>query len=911
MNERPMPAGVALPDEDALILPDAWRARIHPRRGGLPVPVAPVAAERADEPAARIGTCEEVVATLLEGAGTAAVPLLAHHLDRVEKDHREVLLAALSVIPSDAAFQTLVDRIGDAGIGTWLAAALGRFPARGLRLLAPVVDAGSANAERATDLVRRHAALAAAVLPGLPDNVQNTVGPLLEKADRVPDAPAKALPPILVAPPWTVRRTRPKQVVLNGLPRPAETSIAWEPGERERWAETADELDPRGGRWTDWEEAAHHFPSMHWYLQPRFLLHAPIEVARPLLSGWEPKYEWDSGDWARAAVARFELGMLPIALRMVEANVEGAAGALLPFRDGRVASLMARTLTRRKARRKHAVAWFERHGTAAVPHLLPAALGKAGAGRRDAEAALRLVASRHGTGAVPRAITGIARVHGDEAAAAIEALLTTDPLEILPAKMPVPGDWADPEELPQILLARRPRRALPAEAVRHLFTMLAISKPGEPYPGLDLVREACDRGSLAEFSWAVFQRWRRHGEMYGSPGKDEWALAQLGRLGDDETVRRLTPVIRSETRSGRTNAGLDALVDIGSDVALMHLHGIALKGRSRTLRARAQERVDRIAAERELTPERLADRLVPDFGLDADGGLTLDYGPRRFAVGFDERLMPQVKEEDGTPRKALPRPSASDDRDLASAAYQRFAALKKDVKAVAGDQILRLETALVTRRRWPAGEFRALFAEHPLVWHIARRLVWTIEGGGSFRIAEDRTFADVTDTVLDLPRSATVGIAHPLDLAGGPDAWAEVFADYEIVQPFEQLGRPVHTLRDEERAAGRLKRFEGLRLPTARTFGLREHIWRREQYGDGFQSVIWREAAPGRYVVIRLDPGVPVADAVDSVPEQRLEGVFVSDRKGLRAAPGPDARFGALDPVTASEILADLTRLTE
>ena len=45
-----------------------------------------------------------------------------------------------------------------------------------------------------------------------------------------------------------------------------------------------------------------------------------------------------------------------------------------------------------------------------------------------------------------------------------------------------------------------------------------------------------------------------------------------------------------------------------------------------------------VAEQRDLTPEELADRLVPDLGLDADGSLTLDFGPRAFRVGFDGSL---------------------------------------------------------------------------------------------------------------------------------------------------------------------------------------------------------------------------------------------------------------------------------
>ncbi|MCQ0018518.1 DUF4132 domain-containing protein [Actinomadura madurae] len=60
--------------------------------------------------------------------------------------------------------------------------------------------------------------------------------------------------------------------------------------------------------------------------------------------------------------------------------------------------------------------------------------------------------------------------------------------------------------------------------------------------------------------------------------------------------------------------------------------------------------------------------------------MTLDYGGRRFVVGFDEQLKPFVTDEDGKPRKSLPKPGVRDDETLAPAAYKRFADLKKEAR---------------------------------------------------------------------------------------------------------------------------------------------------------------------------------------------------------------------------------------
>ncbi|GAA2070662.1 DUF4132 domain-containing protein [Actinomadura alba] len=350
-------------------------------------------------------------------------------------------------------------------------------------------------------------------------------------------------------------------------------------------------------------------------------------------------------------------------------------------------------------------------------------------------------------------------------------------------------------------------------------------------------------------------------------------------------------------------------------MALTQLHGIAQKVKFKALKQRAQEKIEQVAEALGLTGEQLGDRLVPGFGLDADGSMVLDYGPRRFIVGFDEQLKPYVAGEDGTGRKALPKPGAKDDAEAAPAAYQRFTELKKDVRAIAPIQLRRMELAMATGRRWTPAEFREYLVGHPLVWHIVRRLVWLAEDGGkatAFRLAEDRSFADIDDDVFTPADSALVGIAHPLHLGDALGAWSEVFADYEILQPFPQLGRAVHVLTDEERTSGRLERFEGLSVPFGKVLGLEKRGWRRGvPLDNGTERWISREVPGGRYVVINLDPGIQVGN-VDMDPEQRLEHIWLGDQPydyfPSRVSP---YAFGELDPVTASEILTDLTELAE
>ncbi|MFC5751523.1 DUF4132 domain-containing protein [Actinomadura rugatobispora] len=865
-------------------------------------------------PGAVFGPAEveiDLLATILDGVGPAIVPHLVQTLDHADLGAAVVklLLQTLGLVPSDEAFRVLIERI-DAPYGqAAVAAAAHRFPRRGMRMLAVAADGTGKAAVLAADLLRGHVAahqdLVAEVLPGLPDKARRTLQSIAEATARLPEAPAEALPPVLVSPPWARRRKAAKPVVVAGLAPPDLRSVSWAVGESERWADGPGEP----WRFTDpWPVLVAKFGGIGGYAQAGLIATGPKPLVRPLLEIWKPADMWYAQYWIRPIVARFGLDALPLAVAVAESGPAESGGVLLPFLAPEVAVLQARWLVRLKTARKHALAWFARHGTEAAMMLVPDALGAPGPARANAEGALRHLAAGHlATGHGADEVVEVARRYGDQAGEAIAALLASDPLDVLPARMPGLPDWADPLVLPQVLLRGRDR-ALPAEATAHLLTMLAMSRPDGVYPGVGIVRDACDPESLAEFSWAVFRRWQIH----DSPSKDGWALDQLAWLGDDGTVRRLTPVVRAWPGEGghsKAVKGLDVLAAIGTDVALMHLHGIAQKVRFKGLRTRAQEMIRQVAERLELTPEQLADRLVPDFGLDAGGGMTLDYGPRRFAVGFDEQLKPYVVDGDGKRRKALPKPGAKDHGDLAPAAYKRFADLKKDVRTVAADQIRRLESAMVMGRWWPLLEFTELFVGHPLVWHIVRRLVWSAEHDGAttlFRIAEDRTFADLHDDTLTLPASAEIRLPHPVLLGEARTAWAEVFADYEIVQPFPQLGRAVHTLPEDG-----LARFQGIKVPVGALLGLQRSGWERGEPEDaGIASWMTRPLGSGRHATLWLNPGIVVGEP-DAFPEQTIDQIEVGASPYGRWNWGETSGSAVtgLDPVDASELLADLTAL--
>lgn len=474
----------------------------------------------------------------------------------------------------------------------------------------------------------------------------------------------------------------------------------------------------------------------------------------------------------------------------------------------------------------------------------------------------------------------------------------------------MPAFWK-PENLPRPLLASRDKR-LSVPAMQILGALLAASTLDAPHPSLPGVKKALDPESLAAFAWGLFSAWLGEGE--GS-SKENWAFTALGHLGGDEAARKLTPRIREwpgENAIARATLGLDVLATIGTDVALMNLNGIAEKVKFKSLQERARAKIQQIAAARGLTSEELADLLVPDLGLDDHGALRLDFGPRAFRVAFDHELKPFVLDEGGKQLSDLPKPNKSDDAEKAAAAQATWKALKQDVKALANAQILRLERAMCSRRTWKADTFRQVVADHPLMRHLARRLVWGVYADGrlgkSFRVDEEGGLTDEKDTPFTLEPGTSVGIPHVLESAALGTVWGPLFGDYEIVQPFAQFGRPTFAPTDAEKKSASLDRVKDKKVKLGHVLGLLNQGWEKGYAQDA--GWIWDLSKPlpgGFEVTLELKSGLMASGmARESPPEQELGTVGLATKT---PAGKKKVTWGDVDPIGFSELVYDLNRL--
>ncbi len=728
------------------------------------------------------------------------------------------------------------------------------------------------------------------------------------KRPRGPTAATREVPAILRERPWRPRKGDKPVVLRLAIPAGAEERVELTDAERKATFDargipirdmTAKELG-------DWREAvkkneyAHADFDPDWHQGAQIYLRVPEEEG---LRAWN-----DAGATLlrdeMAYLARYGVAAIPGFLKRdwvgwlnyTEVG-DDPMGIMHHIVSPRLAPQMARVMARRKKFRREGQAWLLRHPAVAAQGLIPDAFGPPGQARDDAAQALLFLAAKGATETLREG----ARAYGAAARAALDALLARDPLaiEVKPPKLP---DFLRPDDLPPVLTRSGAR--LPDDAMDALVELASVAPLDPPYAGVTAARDALDATSLAAFARELLEQWL----LAGAHGRFEWMLFASAHFPGDDATRRVATLARDWARRDREKArrACAALAAIGSDLALLHLGHVAQTSRFEDLRKDARGLLDEAAAARGLSRDALEDRIVPDLDLDTGGTLHLSFGPRDFTVALDERLRPRVRDASGAVLPSLPRAVKTDDAAKAKAARARFDLLKRDASHVADRQLRRLEAAMVAGRDWSWEDFQARVATHPLLLPLVRRLVWeatTAKGTRLLRVAEDGTLAGQDDTLVAPPAGARVRIAHPARMTErARAAWARILGDYELLQPFEQLGRAVLLPTAEERAARRVERTAGVRAAAKKVLGtLEARGWRRDDRGH--VSAYLRPVRTAAFeVCLPITPGIPMDDVGDA-PEQTIGALE------LRGAGAEDATFGSLDVVDFSEALRDALTL--
>lgn len=255
------------------------------------------------------------------------------------------------------------------------------------------------------------------------------------------------------------------------------------------------------------------------------------------------------------------------------------------------------------------------------------------------------------------------------------------------------------------------------------------------------------------------------------------------------------------------NAAVLTLGRRGGLDAAAALAKVPVKVRKKTVLANATRALDTIAEQLGLSRERLLDRTVPDFGLDADGVREEKIGDYRVRLCVDGPALRFVNPAGRTVKSA---PQAIRKHPVVA----ELKATLKELKQTLAAERFRLERALVEERVWRWHEVTEYFLDHPVTGRYARDLIWQILQGPAgipVRAGDGWELTDPQGRRIQPFPDTPVLLWHPIRASAEEvRAWRDFLLDRGVRQPYKQAFREVYLLTPAERETGTYSlRFSG------------------------------------------------------------------------------------------------------
>ena len=386
-------------------------------------------------------------------------------------------------------------------------------------------------------------------------------------------------------------------------------------------------------------------------------------------------------------------------------------------------------------------------------------------------------------------------------------------------------EWLRPESLPTLYLPDD-ERALPFEvtdgflaAARHLWDS---SAPREGLAGKALkeahaalehdvhtLLDAVRPGSSEHLIIEVMRVW----DATQDPTHGEWVLALAGERGGvavtasiDHYVREARDWTARRTHQDEAKHAIRILAELDSPEARHDLLWQSQHLQDFGLRTYAKTILEAYKKEHELDDAEFEDAAVPTFDLERGGTRLFDFGTRqlklmvrgRHDIGFMDVESKKVFARFPPQRK-------SDDADKYASARDQYMHISEPLRLVFDEQNSRMEKLMLTGRTWKPERWTQLIGQHPILGHLARRLLWKIVDA-DFK-TQALVLPDASGSFMDLdfdevspdPDSQRITLVHPIELSSEQlSAWVEQLADFEIIQPFDQLERPLYLKADAQ-----------------------------------------------------------------------------------------------------------------
>lgn len=453
-----------------------------------------------------------------------------------------------------------------------------------------------------------------------------------------------------------------------------------------------------------------------------------------------------------------------------------------------------------------------------------------------------------------------------------------------------------------------------ADASAEYLAAILISYADKKEPGIstEAARLAAELSplELASYVRELYNFWLRE----GAQAKRKWVLYAASIHGGETIITDLYAQIQNWSQNSRSAMAAEAVRALAlnpSPTALVLVDQISRKFKYCHVKDAAQQALDYAAQQLGISRDEMEDRIVPSLGFDERMERIFSYGKRQFKVMLTPALSMEVYDEKGKQLKRMPTPGKADDPAMAKAANDAWKSLKKQLKTVTENQKLRLEQALSNERHWKTAQWSRLYLKNPIMRQFAIGLIWGVYEEGilyeTFRYMEDGTFNTVDEEEYILPKDASIGLVHPVELSEETlSAWKEQLSDYEINQPIEQLERPVFRVTEQEKDEVELTRFGGVVVNSLSLSGKLQNMgWYKGEVGDGGGFDTYYRSDEDKSVKLVFSGDYIACSNVDV---DVYEVHFAQTAAGTqRFTP---CRLGEVNPRYFSETVLQLTRAT-
>lgn len=309
---------------------------------------------------------------------------------------------------------------------------------------------------------------------------------------------------------------------------------------------------------------------------------------------------------------------------------------------------------------------------------------------------------------------------------------------------------------------------------------------------------------------------------------------------DIAELKKQIDIWTENARGALAAFAVTAMAFNGGNLALMLTENISNKYKNKQVRGAAFVAMQTAADTLGITKEELADKIIPDLGFGKNRERIFDYGSRKFRAVLNNKLEIALSDETGKIIKNLPKPNASDNQEMAENCKEELKGLKKQLKTIVNTQKSRLETALITGRKWSKDQWLTLFVGNPIMHRFATGLIWAEKEKdgtllGTFRYMEDGSFNTNEEEEYEFHENSDISLLHNMDIEQEEmKSWAEQLEDYEIVQPINQLSMPIYFLTEQEKKDKEILRFANKKVYFGTIRGVAEKYgWKRTSILDG------------------------------------------------------------------------------